>query len=212
MVYTERLSDGIGYIRHRVQQPRLVAVHQPGTSLGARGVKTTRMAKRKHKPTRSLATLSRKLRSEAKALGMSEDEYLRLTLSLSKALRESLGSTKELNAKQFLNFVESPMFAILLKGIVQTAMSTFTQKSDDGSENPTEDETKPNPYGPMQPIQPPVPAQPGSPRRAPIPQWGYGYPPSQPTRPREPVVPQFTPPVRQPVQPAQPSAGRPFWP
>ncbi|GEO25069.1 hypothetical protein AAC03nite_08540 [Alicyclobacillus acidoterrestris] len=167
------------------------------------------MTKRKHKPTRSFATLSRKLRSEAKALGMSEDEYLRLTLSLSKALRESLGSTKELNAKQFLSFVESPMFAILLKGIVQTAMSTFTQKSDDNSEKPTEGEPKPNTYRPMQPSQPPVAVQPGSPRRAPIPQWGYGYPPAQPTQPREPVVPPFAPPVGQPVQP---SAGRLFWP
>ncbi|GMA61851.1 hypothetical protein [Alicyclobacillus fastidiosus] len=101
------------------------------------------MAKTNRKRKQSVAKMSRQIRLEAKALGLTEREYLRLTLALSKALRESFGASSELNTKEFLSFVESPMFSILLRGIVQTALSTITRGASETEDTPDGPPTNP---------------------------------------------------------------------
>ncbi|MFB5191614.1 hypothetical protein [Alicyclobacillus fastidiosus] len=167
------------------------------------------MAKIKRKQKQSVAKMSRQIRLEAKALGLTEREYLRLTLALSKALRESFGASSGLKTKEFLSFVESPMFSILLKGIVQTALSTMTQEAAEPGETPAGPTTNP-----AESNQPSLPA----PTRGPIPAgpnrmsppWGYGYRPVQ-APPSVPVQPPQSAPPTSPRQPQ--SAARPqFWP
>lgn len=102
----------------------------------------------------------RRIRQEAKALGLSQSEYLRLTLALSAALRESLGETG-IDTKTLLTFVESPMFSLLLGSIAKTAISSIQS---DGAEKPADksavtvqpnsEDTQRRPVYPQMPHQP----------------------------------------------------------
>ncbi|WAH40449.1 hypothetical protein NZD89_19225 [Alicyclobacillus fastidiosus] len=167
------------------------------------------MAKTNRKRKQSVAKMSRQIRLEAKALGLTEREYLRLTLALSKALRESFGASSELNTKEFLSFVESPMFSILLRGIVQTALSTITRGASETEDTPDGPPTNPaeSPHPSLQ--APPGRPEPPRPNRM-YPEWGYGYRP-----PQAPPIAQAQPPQgAAPPSPRQlQSAARAqFWP
>lgn len=91
------------------------------------------------------------IRKEARALGITQAEYLRLTLALSSALRESLRDS-QLDARSLLALVESPVFSMLLQGIGKTALDAVQSDNDsstnDSSENEHDNEQRVN--GPVQ--------------------------------------------------------------
>ncbi|WAH35543.1 hypothetical protein [Alicyclobacillus dauci] len=155
------------------------------------------------------AELNKRIRAEAKALGLSHQEYLRLTLAISKALRESFGASGKVPPKELVMLVESPMFSMLLRGIVQTALSSVNgdslrSETDSSSSSPDmSDEQGPsqsipgnmaqprvpgrhpqmNPWNTPRPVMPPRPLQ-----QYPMPQQPVYQPPTQ----QQPVYRQNT--------------------
>lgn len=75
----------------------------------------------------------RKILKEAKLLGLTPDEYMRLMLSLSSTLRENLNLNADLKAKELLRLVENPLFALVLQWVTSNTLSSMLSPADDNS-------------------------------------------------------------------------------
>jgi hypothetical protein len=106
---------------------------------------------------------------EAKALGLSTNEYMRLIIGLASSLREGIGDDKKVEGRQLLQLVENPLFTVILKTVVQSVALPTEEESDEespakdavatpnqsGPQNPRQ--MYPNPYGPIPYPQSPYP-------------------------------------------------------
>lgn len=118
--------------------------------------------------------LLHRIRREAKTLGMTQSEYLRLTLALSGALRSSFGDSG-LDPKALLTLVESPIFSMLLQSIGKTALDAVQSqgKTADNSDEQRQNLPQPQPRQQTtspyyrQPIQE-MPRMPQMPPRPPV--------------------------------------------
>ncbi|MFD1677331.1 hypothetical protein [Alicyclobacillus fodiniaquatilis] len=104
------------------------------------------MRQKTRKTSVAQAKLEQRIRAEAKKLGLSHKEYLRLTLAISTALRDAFGDATQWQAKQLLTIVESPMFNILLKSVAQTTLSNL-QTNDDSADDTSSNEKESGPQG-----------------------------------------------------------------
>lgn len=134
--------------------------------------------------------LGREIRAEAKALGLSEREYLRLSIALSKALRESFGDSVGVSPRQLLQLVDSPLFGVLLKGLISTAVNTVNSKLDSNVDKEPQPSRESNGMNERQSLQ----GQPVTPSRTPQ---------SRPTF-QQPIAPWQQQQQQQPMPPMQP--------
>lgn len=81
------------------------------------------------------------VRTEARALGLTTQEYLRLLLALSKSLRRGLLKRQNIDAKALLQLVESPIFGGLIQYVANSAGS-LTNLSDTSTNS--HDRTEPH--------------------------------------------------------------------
>lgn len=127
-----------------------------------------------------------KIVREAKSLGMSANEYMRLMLTLSSTLRENLHLDAGLKPKDLLKLVENPMFSMLIQWLAKNALSTIKEQADVSPTVPT-----------------PEPSSPDAPQSVPPqghqPPWNmYPYSPPQLAPGRQ--IPQALPATPQPWQ------------
>lgn len=100
---------------------------------------------------------------EAKAVGLSTNEYMRLIIGLASSLRESFGETTKVEGRQLLQLIENPIFIAVLKTVVQSVALSNQEDSND------EDSTTPTP--PSERATPPT-------HQVPRQVLPYGYPPN----------------------------------
>lgn len=185
----------------------LAAVTNPAPPNIQRGGEPVKKKSKKTKVT-SQSKLNRRIAEEAKSLGMSRSEYLRLTLALSKSLREALQKETNIDPVALLTFVESPLFSVLLQSLVQTAVSSLKPGDDE------KDSTSQSPQqSTNQPQAPAVrPQQPMYPR--PAPGFQPPYPPTGQYAPMRPMQQQPGRPHTEHVSPApaRPAQAYSFWP
>lgn len=171
---------------------------------------------RSKQPRRKSSKLSRAIREEAKALQLTEREYYRLTLVLSKTLRTALKDTG-MSAKELLALFDSPIVSSLIQTMMSTVVSGLQSNTDTSNDNMAapssaqpphqtdakrrESATGPNGSPPQPQLQPNFPGYPGYappyPPYSPYPPYGVPYG-NQPTGAR----PSQTAP--QPLQQSQP--------
>jgi hypothetical protein len=121
--------------------------------------------------------LQTEIRKEAKALGLTAGEYLRLLIALSKSLRKGLLQEQTFDARALLQLAESPLFATLIQYVAQSASTMVTQDADE--ESPSAEARKPS-------EAPPPPSQPPS---SPSEPWAARSPAPPHTRPAAPMQP-----------------------
>jgi hypothetical protein len=103
----------------------------------------------------------RKILREAKLLGLTSDEYMRLMLSLSSTLRENLNLNADLKAKELLRLVENPLFGLVLQWVTSNTLSSMlSQSEDDSTSTPSPSLTPPGPQQQAVAPQPPPPGEP----------------------------------------------------
>jgi hypothetical protein len=109
-----------------------------------------------------------RIKREARMLGLSREEYIRLLLSFSGIVRNSVPGASQFNATQLLNIVENPLFQAAFSFIAQSTLSRFGQENDKAEEQGstanesqsnsestrTEPQGLPSQQGPQPPVQP----------------------------------------------------------
>lgn len=68
-----------------------------------------------------------KVAKEAKSLGLTSSEYMRLMLSVSSTLRENVHLDSTLQPRELLKLVENPLFSLVLQWITKNALSAFSK-------------------------------------------------------------------------------------
>ncbi len=178
-------SAGTAHLPARVMQSTAGTANSRGIEVMV--VKSARTPTRKRNEARkSVFKLSKDtqqlMKKEAQSLGMTPDEYSRLTAHLFATLRKALAQKQAVDGKGLLNIVENPLF-----GLVIQYMAEQINKSggDGGSEGKKLEDTSTHeaprtprpdfgsPFGAPQQTQPNVPPRPGTiPNQIPI-DWDY---------------------------------------
>lgn len=78
--------------------------------------------------------LQQRILTEAKQLGLTSNEYLRLILALSTTLRKSIPGGPKMNGKQLLAFVDNPIFSLVLQSVIGTIMKQTENSEKNESE------------------------------------------------------------------------------
>jgi hypothetical protein len=112
------------------------------------------------------------IRGEAKSLGMSTDEYVRLTGTLFSTLRKAMSKQQTIDGRGLLQLVENPLFAAVIQ-----YMASQTSKKEPDTSAPEQVEAlnpaQPHPV-PGLPTAPGVPQMPSVPPHVSIPpEWQY---------------------------------------
>jgi hypothetical protein len=90
--------------------------------------------RKRHAGSRSLsAPLWERVTREARLLGLTREEYIRLLLSFSGIVRNSVPGAK-FNAAQLLNIVENPLFQAAFSFIAQSTLARFGEDNDASEE------------------------------------------------------------------------------
>lgn len=137
--------------------------------------------------------LARKIHQEAKALGLQPNEYLRLILAIAGHLRDGIGATGKLQAREMLELVENPIFGILFSTVTQSIIKQQTTSENDSTSlqpkpgDAAAESAVPQPHPPVlqQPLHPWYPGhvpQPYPPAQH-IPGFPYGQAPRPQAQP-----------------------------
>lgn len=132
---------------------RHTKTRQLATTQGVRG---TRQPYQKRTNLHLPQHLQKDVRAEARALGLTNEEYLRLLLALSKSLRHGLLKQQNIDAKALLQLAESPIFSGLIEYVAESAKNLTSSKEKDETESrePKQNERpSANPQSVQQPQQ-----------------------------------------------------------
>ncbi|WP_067620720.1 hypothetical protein [Alicyclobacillus acidiphilus] len=138
---------------------------------------------------KKLSKLAREIREEARALNLTEREYYRLTLAISKTLRSAI-TESGMSAKDVLGLFDSPIVGTLIRSMLSTVVTGLQSGSSDAGDTTDSKEAKPE-HG-----QPPVPPVSQPPARHPMPNQPFPhYAVPYPPKPmyQAPPAPQGTP-------------------
>lgn len=118
------------------------------------GSRTKKSAPPNRKQTTWLTpALKRKITGEAKALGISRSEYIRLVVSISESLRNSIQTKDALDWKQVAKWADSPLWPMIMGIISQTVSSVISEDEDTKTK-----ETSTPPFSQSQQVPRPGPA------------------------------------------------------
>ncbi|WDL97457.1 hypothetical protein [Alicyclobacillus sp. ALC3] len=184
------------------QTGRLTKTRNSAAAQSVRGTRQQYLQRRTnlHLPQR----LQKDVRAEARALGLTNEEYMRLLLALSKSLRHGLLKQQNIDAKALLQLAESPIFSGLIQYVAESAKNLTSSKKQDeiAGREPQQNEQSPaNPQSVQQPQpsgvrqqsqQPPLPSPVGN-NRLPWPaqQGPFQSPRAQNPAQGSPSIPPF---------------------
>lgn len=97
------------------------------------------------------SSTQRRIAREAAALGIPPQKYLKLVLTVSESLRASLGADQKLDLSVISQWMDSPLWPVMVEWIVKTAGSMLKQSGGDASvdaKTKQEDSAQVQPTGP----------------------------------------------------------------
>lgn len=140
-------------------------------------MRNSRTRPRQPKPLTSplTAAVKSRLHQEARHWKLTDDEYARLVLALTAALRRGIPAGTTIDAKRVLSLVDNPMFGVLVEYVVKMASQSSTAETQTDAQTGTAAEAGsglPQVSSPGQP-SPAIPDQ--IQRVAPMPPPGWGF-------------------------------------
>jgi|GEM_PF-5348693 len=124
------------------------------------------------------------IRREARSLGLSTEQYMRLVVAVSSSLRKGLVNDETVNGAQLLAWVENPMFLALIQWISRYAVAAM-QEQPATDDNPSDGEVQHTPQ-PHRFVAPPPSGSLQSPPTS-LQKPPAARPPQQPQGVRSPV-------------------------
>ena len=109
-------------------------------------------------------SLQYKIRQEAKKLGLSPNEYVRIAVSISKSFLDIAKTDNAVNLQSLAKIVDSPIWTIMIQSLGPTINGLLDDKQIQSTESDTSpglNPPGPNPPGLGQPFKGPSPPPPG---------------------------------------------------